>query len=690
MNIIFHPRHRNQAGYALIVTLTFLGIMLMAFAAMMYYSVSNARVTGRNNQYNASEAAAEAATECVLSQMTHDFENYSLSNSGSYYGTSFLPVSYETNWPIQYAYSNPSNGLSGQICVWLGPSATVSVPLDSQFSGLYGSEQDCTIAATATPNTSPAVPATVTETLQFASIPLFQFAIFYNLNLEIAAASTLTIEGPVWSNAGLWSGSTTITFSSMVSAVGIATNTADDPFCAGYSGSGRSKYSMAGQPTSHNDTITMPVGTNNNPASVEAIVNIPPPAFAMNTSAAFTTNGQAYLANEADLFLTNYPGGTNDGWSATQQVGAPMALYYQDNANSPNYLTWCTNDFYLVSNSITREVFPTNYVPIYSPCYANGFGAANGFQFTNGITSLRYTNTSGPYMGTNYVLYMGYSFLTNVLFYDWREGWNKGSGPPKTVYAVQLDVGAFNVWMTNGGNADPNGGNIYNSECSLNNHKSHPLNSIYLFNAVQPTQTILPAVRLADCGMMPDNSGKFAVATAMPIYVWGDYNASNNYGSSVSQNSTTYTDPAALYGDSITVLSDGWSDANSADSDKSTDTRGGYSAKQTTINAACLEGIVESNPKNPASESSSGGYSGGVENFLRLLENWNNVNLWYNGSIVVMFPSQYATNCWQQTGYYYGAASRKWAFDTNFLTQAGLPPLTPESHGVIRGNWTAQ
>ena len=55
-----------------------------------------------------------------------------------------------------------------------------------------------------------------------------------------------------------------------------------------------------------------------------------------------------------------------------------------------------------------------------------------------------------------------------------------------------------------------------------------------------------------------------------------------------------------------------------------------------------------------------------------------------------MFPSQYATNCWQQTGYYYTAPSRSWAFDTNFLIQADLPPLMPQAKGVIRGTWAAQ
>jgi hypothetical protein len=87
----------------------------------------------------------------------------------------------------------------------------------------------------------------------------------------------------------------------------------------------------------------------------------------------------------------------------------------------------------------------------------------------------------------------------------------------------------------------------------------------------------------------------------------------------------------------------------------------------TTINAATLQGVVPSNGSC---------YSGGVENFLRLLENWGGT-LTYNGSIVVMFPSQYATNQWQPTGIYYNALIRNRGFDNNFTDPAKLPPLTP-------------
>ena len=101
----------------------------------------------------------------------------------------------------------------------------------------------------------------------------------------------------------------------------------------------------------------MPIGTNNNPATVEGLINLPPPAYAMNTAAAFSTNGQIYLANDADLYLTNFPNGTN--W------GSPRAQRHQHDSvlsgwrsNSP-YLTQIPYDFYLMTNrNIHTAFFP--------------------------------------------------------------------------------------------------------------------------------------------------------------------------------------------------------------------------------------------------------------------------------------------------------------------------------------------
>jgi hypothetical protein len=204
------------------------------------------------------------------------------------------------------------------------------------------------------------------------------------------------------------------------------------------------------------------------------------------------------------------------------------------------------------------------------------------------------------------------------------------------------------------------------------------------------TNGTLPAVRVVNGSMLPPMTSPkgFTVATAMPLYVWGNYNASNTSGSSLGKNSTIYTWPAGFMADSISILSTNWSDANSTFANKSTCTSGGPTAGATTVNAGVLAGIVPSST-NGYSSSTGIGYSGGVENFFRYLENWNSSTNTWNGAIIVMFPSQYATNYWVQTGNYYSAPKRAWAFDTNFTQQLNLPPLTPQAKGVIRGTWSA-
>jgi hypothetical protein len=328
-----------------------------------------------------------------------------------------------------------------------------------------------------------------------------------------------------------------------------------------------------------------------------------------------------------------------------------MILYYQDAANGPTYyLTQIPYDFFIVTNRTAKTIVITNAV---SP------------------------GTSANLNNVTNVLYGGYSFVTNVLFYDWREGWSGGSGvnsgKGKAVQAVQIDVTKFNIWLTNS-TALSNGGSTYYNQCKQSNHKSHPINSIYVYNSVPLSSTTLPAVRLANGEKLPSQVAPygFTVATPMPMYVWSHYNAATDAGTSRGKNSTTYTLPAALMADSITILSAGWTDASP--------TTKRPAAQTTTVNAAMVEGIVR---------STNSLYSGGLENFLRLLEGWGSIDLWYNGSIVVMFPSQYATNYWVAPGGYYDAPGRKWAFDTNFTVQAKLPPLTPQSKGVIRANWAA-
>ncbi len=254
----------------------------------------------------------------------------------------------------------------------------------------------------------------------------------------------------------------------------------------------------------------------------------------------------------------------------------------------------------------------------------------------------------------------GYSFITTTnTFYDQRE--------LKNVQVTQFDVNLFNKWMTN---TAPKSGSALNNKKLSTIFKN--LNSVYIDDQRPGSGTTLTGVRVVNGVTLPPDG--LTIATARPLYVLGNYNAPNP-GSA----NTANTKPASLVGDSITVLSSGWDDTKSGSANCTS-----RPANADTVNAAFLAGIVQTTNVNTIKH-----YSGGLENFPRFLEDWGGKTFTYNGSMVVMFPSRYATNWWvgPSSTTYYQAPTRVWAFDKNFLVLQKLPPCTPWARKISRGQW---
>ena len=160
--------------------------------------------------------------------------------------------------------------------------------------------------------------STVSQSVWFGTIPLFQFAIFYNMDMEINPGASMTVNGRVHSNYNIWatgsSSGSPLNFSDSVDASGLVTNTPSplDPQNYGHR-SGNVDYADTNSPVSNADSLTLPIGTatNNDPVNVKAILNLPPADMAAPLSAAYSTNGQIYLYNEADLIISNSPSGIN-------------------------------------------------------------------------------------------------------------------------------------------------------------------------------------------------------------------------------------------------------------------------------------------------------------------------------------------------------------------------------------------
>jgi hypothetical protein len=259
---------------------------------------------------------------------------------------------------------------------------------------------------------------------------------------------------------------------------------------------------------------------------------------------------------------------------------------------------------------------------------------ASSGQFNN------FTTVVPPAEFTNFVI------LTNS-FYDSRES--------KTILPVDLDIGALKGWSATNRDVRPALG-------------GRDINSVYVYDRRTVPAGKLAAVRVRNGLVLPPLG--LTVASASPIYVLGHYNQPTAADLGTANTSTTL--PASLVGDAVTILSANWNDANSRLALAS------RVARPTTVNAAILAGAVE---------TANGNYSGGMENFPRFLESWGLANpLTYNGSMVKMFPSLYATNIWG-LGNVYNPPKRDWAYDLNFNNPTKLPPLTPSLLKIFRNVW---
>jgi hypothetical protein len=189
---------------------------------------------------------------------------------------------------------------------------------------------------------------------------------------------------------------------------------------------------------------------------------------------------------------------------------------------------------------------------------------------------------------------------------------------------------------------------------------------LYVADLRTQDASTVSGVRLIDGQTLP--SAGLTMATFNPLYVKGHYNSPSGTGTT----NTSSTAPASLVADAITTLSGDWTDNNSSSA------LSARQASSTTVNAGIIAGIVP---------SGGGYYSGGVENFCRLLESWTGDTFTFNGSMVALFASQIATAPWGASSDVYNPPTRKLSLDWNFKNPAKLPPGTPELKTLIRSQW---
>jgi hypothetical protein len=374
--------------------------------------------------------------------------------------------------------------------------------------------------------------------------------------------------------------------------------------------------------------------------------------FLSNT--VITTN-YSYVTNTATMTTSAYPNSGTYFPPVTTNTASTASSYYPSNgAYVPPILS--TN-----TTIITTAGPPTNgtYLGTVS---TNTTSVTTAGSPTNGtyvgsvtINTTQVTTSSHPSSGT----YTG-TIQTN------------GSGGGRT-YTYNLITG-YSYSYISGYSYNEITGYIYNGVTgyTYSGITGVITNISYTTNYDEYAE---PGVVLTNGATLPSNG--LSIVTPDPAYIVGNWNVSTNGVTVVTAtHNVSDTLPSAVYADAVTVLSPAWTTTGNGTNSLLT----GRVATTDTVNAAILTGIVPSDTTY---------YSGGVENFPRLQENWSGVGLWYNGSMVEMFTSQIANYPWPGTGTVYNPPNRNWAFDTNFNNPSQLPPLTPRVIYLNRARWSS-
>jgi len=734
--IPIRPRSRER-GWALLIVMSLAATGLLLLASIMTWANENSAVTARSSETFATTYAAEAATEKALSSIVQDDENYGeglvfSKNAYSAY-SSLIPTASDGAYWTNYQFSG---GTTNNIVIVECLNSYTTNVLGPPFSGLQSVGATYEIIANAqNQNSMYKITATVGQQIFLGQIPIFQFAIFYNDTMEIDPGANMNINGMVHGNTNIYidpNAGVTLTFSNDVSSTGTL-NLSENPQDP-TSRNGPGTINFDGRDIADVNPLNLPVGTNtsgnttNVGASVNAILQVPPPGESANsavgtnrlynqvdmiitisnnnvitvTSGVDVNNAATVISNNqwASFINTNGsfynmrdgsevdPVDVNVGalrqWSATNTVLRPLLASLRGATDAD-----VQSVFVVDQRFMSNAVVTTNYNYITNTATTTSISYPTAGSYDPPVTTNTTTTTGStfPLPGTYVPPILSTNLTSTTTALAPTNGTYEGSiatNTTLTTSSTRPSSGYMGTITTNGS------GSSATYTYNLITGYSYSLITGYIFNGVTGytyaritgivtnftyntnlVQYAEPGIVLTNGGTLPSNG--LSIVTPDPAYIVGNWNVTNNNGQGMLQTyNVSDTLPSAVYSDAITVLSSSWNPNNSTNSLTS------RVAAPDTVNAAFLTGNVPSDGNY---------YSGGVENFPRFQEDWSGVNFYYNGSMVEMFQSLIANYPWPGTGVVYNPPNRNWAFDTNFNNPAQLPPLTPRVIYLNRARW---
>lgn len=176
---------RNQQGVAALIALILIGMLLMLGLAILSTSEDEQTIAGNEFQEMRAFYAAEAGLERVTAAMQNEYDS-----TGAPPLT--LPSGSETLNQCQVTYRTTDDGPAAQRVLTAGT-----------LQGLHALVKSFTITSRAVSTTDNSN-MILKQSFETALVPIFQFAVFYDNDLEIAPGPDMTLSGRVHTNGDLY------------------------------------------------------------------------------------------------------------------------------------------------------------------------------------------------------------------------------------------------------------------------------------------------------------------------------------------------------------------------------------------------------------------------------------------------------------------------------------------------------
>jgi hypothetical protein len=291
------PVPESTSGNSLLIVLILLGVSIVMVSGLYTYSSSSVRLNKRNNDYYVAVAAAEAATEKVLSQITSDFQNYGDGYVEQQLGNyrQQIPSSSESSQWTNFTFMDLA-GTQDRLQVDY-TSLSGFTPVGGQYGPLKAFTDRIRILSNVRPKSSlDGVVGSVYQDVELTRIPIYQYAIFYNITLEFTPLPPMNVGGPVHCNANIYMNPAgPLTFLNDVTSSGTIVA---GPNPVGPFGNLGGTVTYNGAHDSGVSTLSLPIGTNNSPAAVVQVLDIP--SVLENPQSSM---GQQRFYNKADLIF---------------------------------------------------------------------------------------------------------------------------------------------------------------------------------------------------------------------------------------------------------------------------------------------------------------------------------------------------------------------------------------------------